>query len=301
MPRVSGWLIVLLLLTSQAGCVGTEDRVRTGWLKRFQDQTITPDLALIEVALIERPFGDDYINGELWKHADELIAAKDGTVDLRLQSALENNGFRLGQLVGANPHGFQQLLLSKRHCANPQAMIFPAGKPVTIFLGPIVPQSTYDFVEDSRRAEVALDQARFCFDVTAAFKSDGRTTLRFTPKVEHGEQAFPFQAVPERSRWELNIGKAAKSYPDLSWEVTLGVNQYLVIGGRPERERSIGQSAFMQYDESAASQRLLVIRNCRSVTTREAHETSVDELIRRDRTPPLAIQASVPASRAKAN
>ena len=117
--------------------------------------------------------------------------------------------------------------------------------------------------------------------------------------MEHGEQTFPFQAVPDRSTWELRIEKAAKKYPELSWEVTLDVNQYLIIGGCPDREKSLGQTAFLQQEGSTAVQRLLVIRNCRSVTARDAHDKSVEELVRRDKSPPLALQATIPATRAK--
>jgi hypothetical protein len=293
LARIGWWALMPVLLWSQSGCLWTEETVHSTWMKRFQDKTITPEHALIEVALIELPFGHEYLNHGLWQHTDELI------VNLERRSALEENGLRLGQLVGATPGDFQQLLLSKRSCANPQAMIFPAGKTMTIYLGPVLPEAAYDFVEGKQRTEIALDQARFCLDVTARFAPDGRTTLTFLPKAEHGEQTFPFHAAPERSAWELRIERAAKKHPELSWEVTLGVNQYLIVGGRPERERAFGKTAFMQYDGTNTVQRLLVIRNCRSVTAREAHEQSIEELIRRDRTPPLALQATIPASRGK--
>ena len=51
------------------------------------------------------------------------------------------------------------------------------------------------------------------------------------------------------------------------WDVTLGPNQYFVVGARLERERTLGQTAFTE----SGVQRLLVIRNCRSVTANEAH------------------------------
>jgi hypothetical protein len=44
---------------------------------------------------------------------------------------------------------------------------------------------------------------------------------------------------------------------------------------------------------------LLVIRNCRSVSAHEAHANTVAELVAADRTPPLALQATLPATRAK--
>ena len=180
-------------------------------------------------------------------------------------------------------------------------MLFPAGKTANIFLSPELPRSTYEIVDGKQRMEVALDQARFCLEITAQFDSLGRTKLKFLPKVQNAELEFPIEAVPERSTWELRIEKAAKRYPDLSWEVTLAPNQYLLLGGRPERDKTLGASAFTQSPGPANVQRMLVIRSCRSVTAREARENTLEEIIRNDPSTPLALQATIPASRAKAN
>ena len=128
--------------------------------------------------------------------------------------------------------------------------------------------------------------------------SDGRMKLTITPKVETGEAMLPFRAVPDRSTWELSVEKASKKYPDLSWDVTLGQNQYLVVGTRLERERTLGLTAFTDPD-GQGKQRLLVIRNCRSVAANDARQNDVEEMVRSDQTPPLALQATMPAYRAK--
>jgi len=285
------WLA--LILCTLTGCLGAEQIEHGTFLKRFRDQAITPDHALIEVALIERPVGDDYINHQVWKHTDELL------VDLDRRKAHDENGLRIGQLVGAPPVEFQQLLTSQRCCINPHALIFPAGKTSTIWLGQTAPVSFFDFVEGRTRTELTFDQARCGLDVDARFDRHGRTILTLTPKVEHGEQLFPFRPVPERSTWELRIEKAAKKFPELSWEVTLGPNQYLFVGGRIDRLRTLGVTALTQLEGNLGVQRLLVIRNCRSVTAHEAHGNTVAELIAADKTPPLALQATLPATRAK--
>jgi len=280
---------------TQTGCLWTDESAPNTWLSRLQKQTISADHALIEVALIERPIRDEYINQRIWENVDELI------VDLGRDSALQQNGFRIGKLVGPTPEDFQKMLLSKRCCANPHAMIFPAGKTSTIYLGPEMPVSTHEFVEGSLRTEVMLDQARYGLEVTAQFDSAGRTKLKFLPKVENGAPMLPFEAVPERSAWELRIDKASKKYPDLSWEVTLSTNQFLLIGCQLQREKTLGWNAFMLSPSDANVQRMLVIRSCRPVTSREANQNSIDEMIRVDPSAPLALQATIPASRAKTN
>ena len=127
-----------------------------------------------------------------------------------------------------------------------------------------------------------------------------RTQLSFVPKVETGEATLPFHPVPDQSTWELKVEKASNKYPDMGWDVTLGPNQYLIIGGRMDRVNSFGQMAFTDHDASAGVQRLLVIRNCRSITAKEAQQHTVEEPGRGNKPLPLAIQASMPAFRAKA-
>jgi hypothetical protein len=295
-PR-RGWLALMPIVLSLSGCLWTAQTEHASFLKRFQSKTISPDHALIEVALVECPLGDEYINETIWEQADQLI----GDADSR--HALDENGLRIGQLVGSPPAELQQLLLSKQCCSNPQAMIFPAGKTLPILISSAVPlpHSSYDFVQDKIRTEVSLDQVRYFLNVSAKFMTGGQTKLTFTPKVENGEPILPFHPVPERSAWEVRIDKAFKLYPDLGFDVSLGPNQYFIVGCRRDRERTLGQTAFVEIAGNRGVQRLLVIRNCRSVTAHEAHESSVEELIRADKSPPLALQATLPVSRAKAH
>ncbi|MBI2804128.1 MAG: hypothetical protein HYX68_03990 [Planctomycetes bacterium] len=295
MGRVCWLALILCVPGTLSGCFTGEASQRASWLKKFQQQATPPDHAILEIALLERPIGDALINDRIWKETDEFIVD-----DPERRRAIEENGLRLGQLVGAPPREFQQMLLSKRCCVNSQARIFPAGKAVPIWLGAGVPHTFFDFVIGNRRQEVSFDQARFGLEVTATFTKDGRTRLTFTPQVENGEQLLPFQADPENSTWKLRIEKASKKYPELGWEATLGANQYLVVGARLERDRTLGPTAFVQLDGVSGVQRLLVIRNCRSVTGHEAQENTVAALIAADRTPPLALQATIPVSRAKA-
>jgi len=290
--RLGQLALLPIVLAMLPGCLWPERGESSNWMKQFRSQALSPDHALIEFAMIELPRGDEFINDELWKHADEFVA-------LEKRGLLDDNGFRIGQLVGAPPEDFQKLLLSRRACSNPQALIFPPGKTATIPFPHSQQKMAYDLVEDTGRTEIILDQARCCLDVTARFAGDGKTILTFTPKIEHAAIALPFKA--DADQWTLNTGKSAKRHAELSWDVTLGPNQYLIIGGRLDREGTLGQAAFTMTDGADEVQRLLVVRNCRAVTSAESHEHSAHDLIRADRTTPLALQATVPAARGKSN
>jgi len=284
-----------ILFASLPGCLWPGQGEPSNWMKQFKNQVLSPDHALIEFAMIEQPRGDDYINEHLWKHAAELIFTPEK------RGMLDDNGFRVGQLVGSPPHDLQQLLLSPRACSNPQALIFPTGKTTPIYFPASEPELAYEFVQGTQRTEVVLHQPRHCIDLTARFDSEGRTVLTFTPKVEHGGPGLPFHAAPERHTFELRPGKTAKEHAELRWEVTLGPNQYLFIGGRLDRDKTLGQAAFTQMDGDKEIQRLLVVRNCRSITSAEAQQNSAQDLVRADRTTPLALQAALPATRGKSN
>jgi hypothetical protein len=284
--------LVPILLWCLAGCIGADTVDSASFMKQFRDRSVSPDHAVITVARITRPLGDGYINGRLWENTSELF------MDLERHAALKENGFRVGQLIGSPPSDFQELLLDER-CCKGRDHLFPTSKSIALFLNESpLPQSAYDIVQGGESGTIELNGVCYCLDVNAEFANDGRTKLKLTPKVEHSEARLPFRAAPERQQWEMKLDKAAKRYPELSWEVTLGQNQYLLIGARAECLHTLGFNFFTQ-PHGAGVQQLLVIRNCRSSLAQETHQNSVEELVRADKTPPLALQASMPGSRGK--
>lgn len=291
-PRF-GWLALLpIVLSTLPGCLRPEKVESSNWMRQFKNAAISPDQAFIEVAMIQADLGDEYLDEKIWEHTDEMV-------DFKKRGILHDNGFRVGQLVGTPPKEFQKLLLSPRACSNPQALIFPPGRTAPIQMPRTQAQLTYDLIQNDERTTVTLRQARCGFDVAARFDKEGRTILTFTPKVEHDAPALPFHAAAESSTWELRTGKAAKIHPELSWEVTLGANQYVLVGPRLDRDKTLGQLAFIDMNDDREVQWLLVVRNCRAATPAEAKSTSAESPADSDRTPPLAIQAMLPSSPGK--
>jgi hypothetical protein len=279
-----------ILLWACAGCALPNGETSTSfWRQRTNANPVDGAHAVLEVALIERPVGDAYINRDLWAHVDEMV------VDLEQRSALSENGLRVGQLVGTPPNAFQALLLSKRSCSNPHALLIPPGKTVPLYLGPVLAHTSFEVAQAKLKTTVDLDQARFCFDITPSLTADGRTKFTFAPRVENGEPTLPFQPAADDSGWTLRIERPSRRYPDLGWEVTLGPNQVLIIGARPEHERSLGQRAFVQ-DEGEPVQRLLVLRNGRAPGA--LGDVGIEAYLD-SQCPPLALQATLPIVRAK--
>jgi hypothetical protein len=272
-----------------AGChaTGSDQSTHT---TRFRPQ-LAADSVIIDFALLERPLGDAYFNHELWTHTDEMI------VDLEKKAALDENGLRVGQLVGMTPAQLQALLSSERWCLDPRRRVLPAGKTTSYHLSPVLAHCDYDVFLGGQKHELQVDQARFCIEVVAALTADGKTRLTFTPTVETGDKVLPFQPAPEQSEWKLTIGRPSKAYKELSWEASLAPNEYFVIGARLDKPGTLGYQAFAQDNAPKPVQRLLVIRTNRGQPGGD--QPTLEDVARAGNTPPpLAMQATMTAVRA---
>ena len=291
--RNRAWIALApAVLAWAAGCTMPDHPRALSWVDQVRaSAALDPNSVIVETALIEQPAGDPYLASELWQHTDELI------VDLDRRAALEENGIRVGQLVGTPPTGFQTLLLSKRSCSAPKGLVAPAGKLLSYYLNPVPKPCSFDHVVGDDVHEIDADQARFGLEIVPTLTSDGRTKLKITPKLEAGENQLPFQPSPEQSTWVLRIERPCRRFADLSWEVTLAPGQYLLIGGRNDRTGRYGHSAFIDEDATRPVQRLLALRTIRSLQGQTA--PALDDYAESGRVPPLALQAAIPAVRAK--
>ena len=173
--------LLLLLSLVLSGCVAPKTHT-TAWLDRFRHLggPKGPDAVMMDVALIERPLGDGYLNRTLWTVADEQVIA------LESRAILEDNGFRIGQIGGITPVELQTLLTSERSCANPRRITSKAGKPAQLLLGPAVAACKFQIERQGQPVPVDLAQAECTLEVTPTLTPDGRTKLRFVPLVQHG-------------------------------------------------------------------------------------------------------------------
>lgn len=246
-------LIFGLLTGFLAGCASEPVR-STAWLDRFRNGAASgPDIIQMDVVLIERPLGDKYLNQGIWDAADELIA-------LESKSALESNGFRIGQIGGMTPTDLQELLSSPRSCPNPRRVRRPIGKPLRLDLGPEMPVCQFQLQRDGAPVAVRLDQAQCALEVTPTRLPDGRIRFHFEPRVEHGQASLLPKPTADRSSWMVHSERPAERYAALGWEVTLAANEYALVGGRFDLPQTLGHQCFIRRDERSPVQRLLMIR-----------------------------------------
>jgi hypothetical protein len=293
-----GQVLLLGLLTGWVlGCATGEPVRSVSWFERFRAAhgPTGPDVIQMEVALLERPPGDAFINQELWTLADEQ------TVPLDRKAALEDNGFRVGQIGGIPPARLQALLTSERSCANPRRIKLHAGCATTLVVGPLEDRCRFELQEEDQTQAVSLEQGECILSVVPTLTKDGRTRLQFTPKVRHGESTLTALPAPDRATWMLQEQRPVESYPTVAWEVALAPNEYLVVGGRADRPQTLGHHSFVRPESPAPVQRLLVIRT-RPVAADNPVEPQAGSLAEDSafhKSPSLALQAALPGGRGR--
>ncbi len=277
-----GLLAVLLL-----GCTTTKPVRSTTWLDRFK-RGVGPtgsDVVALDVAIIERPAGDRYLNDDLWTAADEQV------VLMERRAILEDNGFRVGQVGGLTPAPLQELLSNKRSNPAPRHRELHAAKPVPLDLGPARPVCEFQVQRDGEPTTIRLEQAQCTLEVTPTLTADGRVKLTFVPQVVHGEATLMPRPAPDGSGWMLPQTRPTERYATMAWEVNVPPNDYVVIGTRYGQEQTLGHQCFVTADNAAAVQRLLVIRTSRAAPVSDESVASEDGGTLW--TPPLASQATM--------
>jgi hypothetical protein len=274
------------LVGLSAGCTGGPPPEKSaGWMDRLRrfSGPLGSDVLYMDVALLERPVGDDFLDRELWECTDEQVVALEG------RARLDDNGFRVGQTGGILPARLQTLLTSERDCINPRHIEVRSGGSSAVSLGPPSPEAAFKVRLDGTDTLTTLEQAQFALAISPEGLPDGRVRLRFTPQATHGHAGkgtLPqLPGVP--AAWSLQGQRPKEQFPSLEWDVTLGANEYVLVGTRCERPQTLGHVCFVTLPPARPAQRVLVVRTGRLSSSRQADAPATPGA-----TPPLALQAS---------
>src|SRR5262249_27208234 len=155
MRLLPGLLIALL-----AGCTSATTHTTSWWerLRPFQGPT-GPDVVCMDVALIERPIGDPYLNDELWTSADEQGGA------LERKAVLDENGLRVGLIGGITPSRLLALLTSEQSSPSPRHIQLRAGNAKKFELGRKLAVCQFHLHQDSQSLPVTLEQVSCTFQI----------------------------------------------------------------------------------------------------------------------------------------
>ena len=290
----AGRILCLLCAAALSGCAETAAVRPSEWVKNFRaaQNLYTENVARIDIALIEVRPGDPFINKELWCYTDEQI------VDMERRLLLERNGFRVGQLVGMPPAKFQQLLTNERSCLNARTQFLGSGQFTRCDLGGEREETRFSIQADGQKTSVEFERAKLQLEISAALVRQGKTKLRFLPRVEHGEAVQQIRPAADLNGLVMLVERPSKAFPELTWEVSLSPNEYLVIGALAPADDNFAAQAFVRDDERPAVQRLLVIRTSRTAPSDDLQPASLEDFARAQTAMPLALQATLTSARA---
>lgn len=236
-------------------------------------QAKSADTIDLFLAFVQLSLGDPFFNRDLpeadagqvhvaqqpclWTSTDHHL------VSIEQQNVLDDNGYRIGQVVGCMPARLMSLLDSRQTCIDPRHRTLAIGEPAVLPLGPVLQRGSFQVKHGGQSQQFTLDQARFCLEVAASLTRDGRTKLEFTPRVEHRSSTLAVDIAPDLSGLVNKLAPPHRSFPLLGWQVVLKPGETLVIGANLERPGSLGCHSFVQEDAVEPVQRVLVLRTSR--------------------------------------
>lgn len=260
MPRLALVFAIGLSILSSGCFSGVGSRSRS-MLDRFPlGGPSGPDAVMLEYALVERPFGNAAVNREVWKEIDEQLLSSDR------RTLLNQNGIRVGSVGGMLPSQMQALVSNPKLLEERRVRGFYSGTPWSYSLnGPFAQaEFTVQTTPNKPATSQKFEQARFALNITPTIQPTGGITLTCTPEVEYHDPAHwtPLGAVGQGWLTE----KPKQKYDDLAFEVTMGENDYLVLGTWHDRRGTLGHYSFVGNRGQDPVQRLLIVRAYRPPT-----------------------------------
>lgn len=250
-------------LLGLAGCNPHRDQLRPEALfGRFgcqSGQIIEPRKCMLRVAIVNRPFRDPSINDVVWRVADEQAIAPEA------RRALEVNGLRIGQITGELPPELEAVLDAPApHKVEPATFLLDDGDQTLISVSDSVDQVSLLLNRENRPSGKDYQAASGFFRVTATHDGTSEVSLRFTPEIHHGPVQRSYQAMTNAApyapqQFKINDGQQEETLRDLAATLSLEPGQVVVVGCRPEQERSLGTFLFLQPDQHGDQRRQKLI------------------------------------------
>ncbi len=279
---MSARLGLLLGLIALIGCVGPEEsRPSRAWQTFRVDADPGPEHVLLDIALIQQPFDDDYLRHELWTGADEMI------LPIEVRETLDLNGYRVGILVGSAHEKLTQLIQSERTCLEHKGRSSANGLTVTQNLRETKETVPCRIQTGKRTEAVTLDRPRFLLDLIPTLAADPVVRLKVAPRVETGDKAVNYKPLPNESKWELELKRSDRVLTGCTFAIDLQPNQILILGPRLDREGTVGFESFVHQAGEDTYQRLLVLKQVRP------NQPRYDPIEYSGVSPPLAAQATM--------
>ncbi len=270
-------LLLVLVCVSLTGCLGTH-RASVPTIVRSLTPPRPIEGLIVESVLIEQPVADTFLDRDLW--TDVLPV---GTPQTRVLH--EENGLRVGIISGTGPQKFQTLLSSDSDTVSPQRTTFQLRKDTVIPTGTPPDPCKFALLTDlgGKLNPVELKQARCGVFVRPTLAADGRVKVWCEPQIQHGDRQQWLRPNEDGTKFAQHNEVPIEKYAALGCEMTLGPDDYLLIGWDSEAVDTLGEAMFTADAGGRPRQRVLVIR------TRSASPQAPPDL------PPIAGAAKRPS------
>lgn len=257
--RRAGWAVVLgaWVAAASGGCDQLASRTNPAdrpTVARSLAPAIPADGLVVESVLVEQPAGDPFLDRGIWATARPV-----GGGETRV--LLAENGLRVGLITGTGPQRLQDLFASESDTVNSKRMSFASRKEAVVpTAGPVDP-CAFAVVADlaGQPQRVNLKQAR-CGVLVRPVAADGRVRLGCEPQIQHGTRRELIRPNEDGTRFTKSEEVPLERFPDLGFEVTLGPDDYLVVGGAADQPGTLGSVLFSAEANGRPRQRVLVIR-----------------------------------------
>lgn len=255
--RRAALAFIALLVVGLSGCFLSRMDANSLWPSRSRSAELGagPDVVFIDVPVLEVPIGDRYINDDLWTAADEQIQS----IPPSLRKTLEENGLRVGLVGGKPPDGLLGLLTNERSNSKPNRYLRRTSNPAKIEIGSKLDRCEFPLHLESKTEAMNFEQAQCELQLLPTIDPDGRIHIQFTPQMEFRDPKKWSRLNPMIA---LNVQglRSTESFSALRWEISLAANEYLLIGARFDRPKSLGFKFLVSTDPDHPVQRLIAIR-----------------------------------------
>lgn len=244
-----------------AGCNPWKDQIRPDALigrigtPKPVGQIIEPKKCALRVVILDRPSRDPVLNDIVWRAVDEQ------SISSEARAALQANGMRMGRITGDIPLELESILdAPPPNKVEPVTFYLDEGEQTLLSLCESVDQISLILNRGNRVFGKDYNDAGGFFRVTPQHHDGAAVSLRFTPEIHHGPVQRSFQPVHQAAayapqQFKITDGQREESLRDLSADIVLEPGQVAVLGGVPERDRSLGSFLFTLADAQADQRR----------------------------------------------
>ena len=210
---------------------------------------------VLRTALVDRPAGDGYLNAGLWAAASRPLPHETAAL-------LGHNGIRVGVISGVIPGEFDALMKADAELLAHTDRTFQPGRPrVVPVSGPaakLVLATTADLAADP--VPLTLTGAECGLQITATPTATDLVKLVCEVQIQHGDSQAMLTLGADGVGFSRTEKKPLQAFPALTFELTVGPDDYLVVGPTDSPAGKLGAAFFLDSDSVRARQRLLVVR-----------------------------------------